>query len=476
MKASRFYRSLFLLILLNGIIKPAWIFGIDRQVQNTVGASAYGQYFSLFSISLVLGFLSDLGFTVYYNRELSANDALKSQDPGRFLTLKLLLLLLYTIAVVTVALLTGIEQWSLLCYIILIQAFTSLFLFFSATITAGQWFSADALLSVTDKSLLILLCGAALYLPSYASNFNIQQFALLQASCLAFASLLAFAFLLVKGVDFRSGWLQLPPGNILKKAIPYGLIVLLMSAHARLDAFLLERMHPQGSMEAGIYAGAYRLLDAANMLGFLVASFLLPFLARNREDVQQVDRVLHLSRRLLISATIAIIIPTIFLAPWIQRLLYRHQELSAIQVLQLCIPSLLGYALIQVYGTALTASGQIKAFCMITAIGLSLNIVLNLLFIPVGGATGCCIAALISQSLTAIAVSTYAIRKLNLSLHGRSLLSHLLLSALLIGWFLAGRALPVSNWLLITGAILITFAAMLGPIRKEWKEWTGTGS
>ena len=44
---SGFYSSLGLLVLLNAIIKPLWIFAIDRQVQNVVGTENYGVYFSL---------------------------------------------------------------------------------------------------------------------------------------------------------------------------------------------------------------------------------------------------------------------------------------------------------------------------------------------------------------------------------------------------------------------------------------------
>jgi hypothetical protein len=84
-ETSRFYSSLSLLVLLNAIIKPLWIFGIDRQVQNEVGVAAYGTYFSIFNLSLVLSFLLDWGLTVYYNRQLSAKDAFIADHAGSFI-------------------------------------------------------------------------------------------------------------------------------------------------------------------------------------------------------------------------------------------------------------------------------------------------------------------------------------------------------------------------------------------------------
>ena len=56
MSHSKFYSSLLLLIVLNAIIKPFWIFGIDRQVQNITGTAEYGTYFSLLNLSIVFGF------------------------------------------------------------------------------------------------------------------------------------------------------------------------------------------------------------------------------------------------------------------------------------------------------------------------------------------------------------------------------------------------------------------------------------
>ena len=74
---SRFYSSLSLLIVLNAIVKPIWIFGIDRQVQNEVGVAAYGTYFSILNLSIVLSFLNDWGLTVFYNRHLAAKNEMQ---------------------------------------------------------------------------------------------------------------------------------------------------------------------------------------------------------------------------------------------------------------------------------------------------------------------------------------------------------------------------------------------------------------
>src|SRR5690349_5828018 len=97
-----FYHSLGLLIILNVIVKPAWIFGIDRQVQNITGAGEYGIYFSLLGFSIAFSFLLDWGITAYVNRHLASSDENIVTTKGSFLLLKLASVLFY-MAVVMLA-------------------------------------------------------------------------------------------------------------------------------------------------------------------------------------------------------------------------------------------------------------------------------------------------------------------------------------------------------------------------------------
>jgi len=117
------------LVILNVIIKPIWIFGIDRQVQNVVGTAAYGAYFSLFNFSIVFSFLLDWGLTAYYNRQLATGKENFANKAGNFLFIKLLFAFIYTMVILAVAWLSGISRWDILWYIIFIQVFIPLYCF-----------------------------------------------------------------------------------------------------------------------------------------------------------------------------------------------------------------------------------------------------------------------------------------------------------------------------------------------------------
>src|SRR5215813_1968479 len=127
-ETSKFYSSLLLLIILNAIIKPFWIFGIDRQVQNITGAAEYGTYFSLLNLSIVFGFLLDWGLTNFMNRELAAKKTELQKQLGSFILLKIVFAIVYTFVVIIVAVLSGVKRWDILGGVIAIQFLTFLFL------------------------------------------------------------------------------------------------------------------------------------------------------------------------------------------------------------------------------------------------------------------------------------------------------------------------------------------------------------
>ena len=123
-EVSKFYSSLSLLILVNLFIKPVWIFGIDRNVQNTVGFAEYGLYFSLYNLSILFSFLLDWGFTNFMNREVAFNNDGRHR-PAVFLRYKIILALVYAAIVFSFALITGIKNWNMVAGLVLLQIFTA---------------------------------------------------------------------------------------------------------------------------------------------------------------------------------------------------------------------------------------------------------------------------------------------------------------------------------------------------------------
>ena len=90
-----FFSNVLFSLLLNLLIKPIAIFGIDAQVQNTVGLDQYGLYFSLLSLSLILNILMDLGINNYVIKTVAKNQEEAKSQISSILLLRLLLFLVY---------------------------------------------------------------------------------------------------------------------------------------------------------------------------------------------------------------------------------------------------------------------------------------------------------------------------------------------------------------------------------------------
>jgi O-antigen/teichoic acid export membrane protein len=455
MKRSSFFPSLGLLLVLNLLIKPLWIFGIDREVQNEVGTSAYGTYFSLLGLSVFFNFLLDWGLTVYYNRQLAADPVNFTGRAGSYLLVKFFFSIAYGIIVLTVAKIAGVNDWHILIPVIIIQALTSIFVFLRSIVTAKQWFHLDAWMSVVDKALMILVCGSFIYFPLVFGKITLQEFLLIQIICTLLSIVIIVIILLRNQISFAFKN-SFPGKEVFRATLPYAIIVLLMSAHYRFDGFLLERLHPDGDYQAGLYAGAYRLLDAANMIGFLFASFLLPYLANLLGKRKEIQPVVLGSRHLLIVFSLFISITVFFKAPWLQNALYDHKGDDAVRVMQWCLPVLIVYSLVHVYGTVLTARTHLLPLCYILLVSVGLNITLNLLLIEKYGAIACCISALVSQGFCGIAAMIYARKKSGLDIDIRSFLIYIFIAGLLIGLYYMTRNFTINQWFLVSLAGIFT--------------------
>lgn len=457
---SKFYSSLSLLLLLNAIIKPVWVFGIDRQVQNISGVAEYGTYFSLLNLSIVFGFLLDWGLTNFMNRELAAKRSEFQHQLGSFLLLKLLFAIIYALVTVSVAILSGVKRWEILAGVIIIQFLTFLFVFLRSVVTANQWFGVDSWLSVLDKTLMIIVCGLIILWPAFLGLMTIRKFLLAQIVSTTIAVLVAVIILVTRGIAFKQPRLRFFHRGILISALPFAITVFLMSVHVRLDGFLLERIHRDGAHEAGIYAAAYRLLDVSNMIGYLISSFFMPFIARLWSENKPLQEPILQARHLQLMFAIAIAAITLALAPWLQKILYHRDDPYGAQILRWCLPALTGYALVQVYGTVMTATGGIVAFCYLNVSAVAVNVIMNLLLIPRYGALGCCISALSSQVLLGISTMIFVHRKIKIEIDARSLL--VCLSNGLVLYAVIGLLLKwsVSPWVLLLTAFFITFLFM----------------
>ncbi|MBK7429569.1 MAG: oligosaccharide flippase family protein [Bacteroidetes bacterium] len=100
-----FVTNLGLVLLLNLLIKPYWIIGIDRNVQIAVGTEQYGFYYAIFSFSFILNILLDFGITNFNNKNISQNNHLLSKHLSSIIVLRIMLAVIFALVTFSVGLL-----------------------------------------------------------------------------------------------------------------------------------------------------------------------------------------------------------------------------------------------------------------------------------------------------------------------------------------------------------------------------------
>jgi O-antigen/teichoic acid export membrane protein len=231
-----------------------------------------------------------------------------------------------------------------------------------------------------------------------------------------------------------------------------------MSVHYRIDSFLLERIHPQGALQAGIYALGFRLLDASNMIGYLVASFLVPFIARHLKDRPLIEDTIVQLRHLMMVAGICIAAFAWVFAPWIQQVLYHSEVPFHSEVIRFSLLSLPAFFMIHIYGSLMTAASKMRPFIIIMLLAVLINLSLNFILIPVYGALGSCYAAVCTQYLAAAGCYIVASRTTRIALYPMSILFYMIGGILMAVLFYSAKAAIINVWLILALAVIILLA------------------
>jgi len=462
----KFITNLLLLLFLNVLIKPFWIFGIDLTVQNLVGDESYGLYFSLLNFSMILNILLDLGITNYNNKNIAQNRQLLRKHISNIVGLKFLLAGVYAIVAIVTAIIIGYReiQLHLLFFLIFNQFLISFTLYLRSNISGLHLFRTDSLLSVLDRTLMIIICSVLLFTHVTGQVFKIEWFVYAQTAAYLLTSLITFGVVLARTGKLRFHFNRRFFLVFLKKSYPYALLILLMSFYNRIDSVMLERLLPDGKEQAGIYAHAFRLLDAFSMFGVLFAGLLLPIFARMIKQKEEIGSMVQFSFMLLFVPALVISLSSGFYDLEIMKLLkYSHPELSA-SIFRLLMISFLGIATTYIFGTLLTANGSIRQLNYMALVGMGINIGLNFLLIPQMQALGSAWASLATQLFTALAQTILAVTFLKLTINYRVIGKLVLFLAFA---FLAGMvSKQVNNWYIgyfamITGCMLFAFLIRL---------------
>ena len=398
-----FFSNLLFSILLNLLVKPIAIFGIDAQVQNEVGLKNYGLYFSLLSLSLILNILMDFGINNYVIKTVAKNQEEAKSQISSILILRIVLFLFYLGMLFSIAFLLGHDSMAMkmLFFLGLNQLFIVFIAYFRGFFSGLQHYKLDSFFSIFDRIVLIVLAGTVLFLPS-GFQMTIPLYIELQTFGYFLTCIIAFVFFrrLVGRIHWHIDMNHFT--SVLKKSLPYALLIILMSIYTRIDSILLHELHSNGATEAGIYAKGFRLLDALYMFGMIFAGLLFPMFSNVlHESIQKVRELVVIAANFLMGGVLVIVFIVILHAERIFQLIYTYDAQSIVPFDWMML-SFIGISMNFVFGTLLTAHGNLKELNIISAIGVLINVSLNIFLIPRYGAAGAGFTAFVTQVIMSI--------------------------------------------------------------------------
>ena len=333
-------------------------------------------------------------------------------------------------------------------------------------------FKTDSILSVLDKLLMIIICGILLKISTPDKPFQIMWFVYAQTVSYLIAAAVALIIVLLKAKVVQLTWNFTFFRAILKKSFPFALLTLLMAIYGRIDSVMIERILPISisRTQAGIFASAFRFLDVLVQVAYLVSVILLPLFSKMLKKKEDLIPILKSAFTLLFFFSVT---STVLLISYREPMLcqfYPEIWAESARVFVFIIPCIIPFSMTYIFGTLLTANGNLRLLNITSAIAIVVNVVINFTLIPVLEARGAAIASLATQSSIAIMQFFIAFKQLKIPFSTLPYFRCLLYTCLLItSVYFATQYLPfgvIYNLLICSGtALLWAFATKLIPLK-----------
>jgi len=450
-------------------VKPGWVV-VENLVQDRLGHATFGLVTALSALTLVVAALFDLGLTPYAVQRVAAEPTFLAETFPTLLPLRGALNAVALAAMLAVGGLLGYRgaELGLLLAVGAAVALVQYSQFLRGTLQGNQRFNLDAVLSVTEKFVLLgavlLLLPAGLTLPRYVGA---------RLGAALFTTVLLYGLMTRLFGRVRYRWQGPVARTALRAGLPFALMTLLYGVNERIDMVMLERL--ASPTEAGYYAGAYRWVDAVMMYVWTVLPLFFAKFASVPRDAAAQRQLLWFGQRVLTLPLLFVVAFVLFRG---EVLFWQFGHSTPAEVarmsfsLKILFLNVLVHAFFAIYSTLLTATSHERAVSWLVSLSIGLNIGLNLIFLPRYGAIAASVDTLVCALAVSVGYLVLVARRTGVGLPGRLLARLLLAFGLLCGaWyglqFGLGRSL---SWWLEAGIMAGVFGVVVlgtGLVRRS---------
>ncbi len=375
-------------------------FALSVLIGRVLGQDGLGIYATTLAWVFPLSLLADFGLGTLITRDVAQNpdsaaDVLRDTAPTRLLLgggLTLLLVVAAPFLSSDASVIRGIQISAPLVFIApFFGAYTAVFRAYRVMWPIA-WLNVGMLVAQVILTALVFLAGSGVI-------------AALVVNVATSAAQLAAAWALWRWKFSDVGATHASPlqmRGLLAKAWPFALAGILAAVQLRVSVILLERLTNAG--EVGAYAAASRFVEAGRMIPNAFFGALFPTLVALAASPPEMAKIFARVTVALMVFGITLGLIFALFTPSIIKLTYGDEFAPAIPILQIVMWSLLPSMLRGARTLYWYAREQERFVNIVTAVTLTLQIVLSLWLIPQQGALGVAIVILVVESAAFVAL------------------------------------------------------------------------
>ncbi|MGB9754678.1 MAG: flippase [Roseiflexus castenholzii] len=431
-----------------------------------LGATDFGQYAAVLGFGSVFLFIADLGLSPYTVREVAR---LRDRPDGKeriqalyadVLTLRLILSVIAGILVVSAAILTG--RPLLMIGAIAINSLTVLIYAVhgssEAVLSGYERLDLVAGMQVVNQLAFVTIGGLALWL-------GFGYYGLIVATMIGVTLMTALVVRAVLRLGVRPGritWRRWLP--LLRAALPFGVIGLTLGISYRFDTVLLNIYG--GDAVTGHYNAAYNLIFSLVTLSNVLNTALYPSLSRQSITAPETlplvyERVL----RYLMLVALPVAVGGFIVATPLIGLLFGADYAPAAPLFAILIWVLPLMFLSEFLGYVVVIAGREALVARSIIVSSSINVVANLIFIPIYGVLAAAVITVITEAVLVIQY-VWLVRDLLGRMQWGALLRVALAVVAMAALVYLTRSLPVLVTIALGGALyggLLLAMRVVGP-------------
>lgn len=353
----------------------------------------YGEVISLFALAMIMQIVFDLGLPAFIQREIAAAEGDNSDffSKGFFVTLLLFPVYFGISYLLKIALYPEIDiTLFLIIFIFMYEA--SIVNICNKALSGKNDFKSQFYSLFISRMYILLM----FILGIYVTGISLNQIMLVILTGFFLNFVLIFRSLNKNGIQimlssFKLGRLK----PIVISALPLGLAVMFNFMYDKIDVLLLSRL--KDFNQVAYYNIGYGLYKGASIgFSFLLVTAFTQVSSMSRDKTAVKGFFNELFKATLAICLVLAVILYIFSGPIIEKL-YTERYSESSLVLKILAAGFIGLGLNNLTGITLNGMGFFKVVMYITLYGLILNVLLNVLFIPLYGIIAASVISVLTE-------------------------------------------------------------------------------